>query len=320
MSKLAATQRSRAAHYWPHLEPGDLVDVVAPASSSTPTSLKAALRFVEDFGLVPRVPKDLFSRRELICANTDERRFAHLKAALLSKESKAVWCLRGGYGSNRLLPRLAKLTRPQKSKLVIGYSDITALHNFLNQCWDWPSLHGAMLEGLGNGEGGRRELMDIRKIVFGLEEQIVFKNLMPLNKAARSQKIIKAPVVGGNLTVLMGLFGTSWQIPPKGKILMLEDIGERGYRVDRMLFQMESAGYLKGVRAIIFGDFVGGEEDDGAYLWREVQMTFATQTTVPVLKGLPCGHGIFQRPLPFNTPSILQLGREPSLAVKAGYR
>lgn len=302
---------------WQALEPGDIVEIVAPASDSSSRDLRRAIRFVEEFGLTPKIPKGIFGN-DVVCANTDVKRLSLIQKAILAKDSKAIWCLRGGYGSNRIIPGLARMKPPTESKLFIGYSDITSLHHFFNFFWQWPTIHGSMLEGLGRGEGGRRELADFRRLIYGRENHILFKNLTPMNTAARKSGVVHSQVVGGNLAVLIGTLGTPYQTHAKGKILMLEDIGERGYRVDRMLTHLRQSGYLDQVAAVIFGDFVGGEEDDSSYLWQEVQRRFAKESQFPVLKGLPSGHGAFQRPLPFFTPTELKLGRSPYLKVDSG--
>lgn len=305
---------------WGALEPGDIIDIVAPASASAPSAAKQAIRFVERMGFEPRFPEGL-QAKDLLCSNTDERRFHFLKKALQAKDSKAIWCLRGGYGSMRILSKLDQMRKPlTPPKLFIGYSDITAIHNFLNQQWGWPTLHGTMLEELGRGEGGRRELQDFRNILFRQKKEIEFASLKPMNTLAQKKdKVLHSSCCGGNLAILAASLGTPWQFSAKGKILLLEDIGERGYRVDRMLVQLHQAGVFKGVRALIFGDFVGGQEnrdEDCVYLWKDVQKKFAEESSFPVFQGLPFGHGPFQRPIPLNTPSRLELGRRGRLIVQ----
>jgi muramoyltetrapeptide carboxypeptidase len=303
---------------WYSLQPGDIVEVVAPSSLSSQKDFQNAIKFVEELGLIPRAPKNIFGK-DLLCANTDEMRFQHLKQALLAKDSKIVWSLRGGYGSLRILPQLHQLKKPPSKKLFIGYSDTTGLHNFFNTKWKWPSLHATMLEELGRGEAGRREIQDLTRTLYGLDDELVFKNLKPMNKSARMNKNIHSQVVGGNLAIIAATLGTPWSFKAKDKILVLEDIGERGYRVDRMLVHMEQAGVFEGVKAVIFGDFVGGEENKGedcVYLWKDVQVRFAKESKFPVLKGIPFGHGAFQRPMPFQTPCVLQTGSSPTLSVR----
>ena len=315
VSEIAVNKTSLLENSWQALEPGDVVDIVAPASDSTRKDFKKAIKFVEKFGLIPRFPKDLFGE-DVICSNTDKKRFEHLKKALKAKDSKVIWCLRGGYGSGRLLGSLDKLKKPKQAKLLVGYSDITSLHNFLNNKWNWPTLHASMLEEFGAGFGGRREINDMKRVLFGVSDSMEFRSLTPMNSRARQVKTLRSSVVGGNLCILTSTLGTPWHFNPKGKILAIEEIGERGYQVDRMLNHLHQAGYFKGLRALIFGDFVGGEEKDSSYLWKQVRNRFAKEADFPVLKGLPFGHGSFQRPMPFNTKAELKLGPECHLRVK----
>ena len=116
---------------WSALEPGDIVDIVAPSSGSDREGLQQAMSFIRSLDLVPRFQKGIFGA-DLLCASTDENRFKQLKKAIAAKDSKVIWCLRGGYGSARLLPMLDKLKAPKTAKLLIGYSDITHLHMFVN--------------------------------------------------------------------------------------------------------------------------------------------------------------------------------------------
>ena len=126
---------------WEPLKKGDIVDVVAPGFSISDEKLKAGLEFLKDLGLKPRVPNDLFGE-DIVCSHRDEIRLKHLKNAFLAKDSKAIWCVRGGYGSIRLIEELSKLKKPKQNKLFIGYSDACTIHNYLNQFWGFASLHG----------------------------------------------------------------------------------------------------------------------------------------------------------------------------------
>jgi muramoyltetrapeptide carboxypeptidase len=300
---------------WKPLEPGDVVDIIAPASGTSESGLKKAQEFLERWGLVPRVPDDLYGP-DVLCANSDEKRFEHFKSAIQAKDSKVVWCVRGGYGSVRILPFIHKMKKPTRFKLFIGYSDITALHGYLNMQWNWPTLHSTMLEALGNGAAGRREINDLKSLLFGESTTLSFDHLIPLNSAAEKKKIIHSKIIGGNLAVVCTTLGTPWAMKPKGnEILVLEDIDERGYEVDRMLVHLKQAGILTKMKALIFGDFVGGAEKDNRYVWKAVQKQWAKDLTIPVLKGLPFGHGVFQRPMLLNTTCELKLGSRAKLVV-----
>jgi muramoyltetrapeptide carboxypeptidase len=187
---------------WVSLAPGDIVDVVAPASACSQDELKSAIEYLKELDLVPRIPKDLFDPSEPLLSNSDKYRYAHLKSALFAKDSKVIWCLRGGYGSLRLLPEISRLSRPKAQKLFIGLSDIASLHIFFTQKWGWHTVHGPMLGKLKTRT--RQEQDEINDLVFGRKDQIEFSNLIPLNEPARKKKLINGHVLGGNLMTIQG--------------------------------------------------------------------------------------------------------------------
>src|SRR6185437_2011722 len=295
------------------LEPGDIVDVVAPGFRCTDESLAAGVEFVRSMGLVPRLPRRLFGS-DLLCASSDARRLRHLQRALEAPDSTCVWCIRAGYGAIRLIEPLLAARPPRARKLFIGYSDATTLHFLLNHHWGWPSLHGPLLDRLGSGQVARGEIDELRGVLLGDARRVEFADLVPLNAAARERRTLASRVFGGNLTVLQSMLGTPLQRSPK-QILFLEDVGERGYRVDRMLQHLAQAGTLREVRAIVFGSFIGGREADGKDLVPAVLRRFARTQRVPVIVGTAAGHGERHRPPFFNTPAELLCGRSPRLVV-----
>lgn len=305
------------------LEPvrhGDIVDVVAPASRCTDQELKAALRALRDLGLVPRVPRGLFAK-SLLFSNSDEVRLRQLKAAVYARDSKLIWCVRGGYGALRLMPSIAKWKRPARAKIFIGYSDITTLHTHFNQAWKWPTLHGPLLDRLGRGAMSVKEKKELFGMIFGSVPGAEFTRLRPLNAAAKSSRRIRGVIRGGNLAVLQSGLGTPTGLRGGKHILFLEDIGERPHRVDRMLTQLAQSGCFDGVQAVVFGHFNLTESKDRRGLWNDVVPRFAASMRIPVLAGLPVGHDPkLQFTLPFNTPSELTLGRSPALRVSSGIR
>lgn len=299
--------------HWDHLKYGDIVDVVAPASHSPQERLDEGREWLTSLGLVPRISPGLINPDVFFAAPLEEQ-LTNLKEALYS-ESKAIWCLRGGYGSMRLIPHLIKLRPPKKPKLFIGFSDITALHLFFNQQWKWPTLHGRTISQMNIRHGDTADRKELKKVIFGELKAKTFKGLRPLNKSAEETREIKGKIIGGNLRILQSSLGTSWEVAPKGKILFIEDIAERGYSIDRMLEQMVQARLIhKGLAALVIGDFTGGEEKGGVSLIDEALRRFAQRVDYPVLKGLPCGHGVLKNhTLPLNTKCLLMTGARASL-------
>lgn len=300
----------------PALKPGDVIDVIAPGYGVEPEVLQKAEVALRQFGFQPRIPAELLAPVDFH-SNSDAARWAFLKSALLSKDSSAIWCVRGGYGSNRLLPQLAKLSKPKRQKLLIGISDITSLHQFLNQVWRWPTLHAALLDRVAKGNLPDQHLQETLRCLRGEQVEVVHQ-LQALNPAARACDKTKlgltGVVRGGNLTTLQSSIGTPWSPKFRGCFVFLEDIGERGYRVDRMLEQFVQAGLFRGAKGVLFGHFTGGEEPTtaaqaGHSRVPEALQRFATlQQDLPVWSGIESGHGADLRPVPLQTPAVLQRG------------
>lgn len=304
---------------WSVLKPGDIVDVVAPGYPAPLPEVQAGADFLLNWGLKPRVPKNMI-KPHFIHAHDDEVRFELLKSAIQSKDSQVIWCARGGYGSNRLLPMLAKLKKPKNPKLLIGLSDITSLHTFVVQEWGWSTLHSPILTRMGAGTLPKKNVAEIRDILFGKESEVQFKRLKPLNEAAKKIGKVKSSLVGGNLTVLQSQMGTPWQINADKKLLFIEDLGERGYRIDRMLEQFRQAGVFKKCQGILLGDFIGGEEPStGKNNFSLVFKRWAGDLEIPLFRGIQSGHAQTQRPVPFNTSCVLELEKSHGvLTVQSG--
>jgi muramoyltetrapeptide carboxypeptidase len=296
-----------------HLKEGSIVDVIAPASACPRSELMGGLRYLKSIGLKPRMSSRIFGKTKLF-ANTDTERLKQLKAALLAPDSDAIWCVRGGYGSIRLLPELAKLHRPKKFKWLLGFSDITNLHAFLNFEWGWPSLHAPILARFGRGAAGTQEKIETNTLLFGTDHYLAHK-LTPLNAAAKKTARINSTVCGGNMACLQASIGTKFTIDPKKKILFFEDVSERPHRMDRMLTQMEQVGWFRQASAVVFGDMSGLTPPDEKVVWDDVVERFAKSQKIPVLRGVKAGHGKLQRTIPFLTQADLKLGPDPRLEI-----
>lgn len=303
---------------WAALKPGDVIDVIAPGSRTSGEELYKGLKFLEACGFKIRASKNIFGQ-DVICANSDGERLRQLQHALYSEDSKAVWCVRGGYGAIRLSAEMAKWKAPKTSKLLIGYSDVSTIHQFLNQFWKWPSLHGPLLDRLGRGEVPPNDVAELKSLLKGELTDVQFSYLNPMNRAAMKKSTVSAPVYGGNLMVMGSVLGTPLQ-KNSGGILFFEERGERGYRVDRLLMQMELAGMFKAAKAIVFGDFIGGLEPDGKDMVTPVLARFAERMSIPVFSGVPAGHGETQRPVFFNTSAVLKCGDAGVLTISSGVK
>lgn len=280
---------------WTPLKKGDLVDVVAPGARSDIEDLNKSLEILNSWGLRVRLQKGM-SGKTPYYSNEDKIRAQGLWEAIQAKDSKAIWCLRGGYGCQRLLP-FFKNKKPQKIKPFLGYSDITILHQFFSQNWGWQTLHAPVLDGLHEKTSKTKKLT--KDVLMGTVNEFTFTGVKPLNEMAKTKKV-NSRLAGGNLNVLTCLLGTPYEPDFKSKLLFLEDVHERGYALDRLFVQLEQAGKLKGLKGIVLGDFTGGLERDGADHKKWALKAFANSVKFPVWYGLKAGHEKTNYPLPIG--------------------
>lgn len=283
------------------LNPHDTVEIIAPASRCNDQRLTEIKALLASWQLNCIVSDTLFGP-DLLCANTDEARFTNLLDALHRPETKAIICARGGYGSMRLIPRLAGVTAPPAPKLLIGMSDITALHLFIQQHWQWPTVHASLSPDLLS----KASLAATRSLLFNQSASLAWK-YTPYNRPAETMGRIQTSVTGGNLSLLQASVGTIWEMKPKGKLILIEEVGERAYRIDRMLSHLDQAGLFKEATGILFGDFLEGLEPNGTSLIDPVLRRFAQNCACPVLKIAGIGHGPINFPMPLGTPAVVDV-------------
>lgn len=294
----------------PILQPGDSVEIIAPASRCSDSELTSLKNLLTSWQLDCIVAENIFGH-DLFCANSDAVRLQHLKNALTHPTTKAIICARGGYGSMKLLPGLAELAPPKSAKLFVGMSDITALQLYLQQKWHWPTIHGALAPERFSPES----IASLKSILFGETKQVEFRELIPLNHAAKQQQVINTKIVGGNLCLVQTSIGTSWQIDARENILLLEEVGERGYRIDRMLEHLQQVGIFQQARAILLGDFLQGAEPNGTSLVNDALKRFAERCDMPVVQVKNVGHGYINLPMPLGVDASLKTGHTVELVI-----
>jgi len=285
---------------WARLEQGDIIDVVAPSSSNlSEEQIKASLQQIENAGYKVRYPADLVSTDHIFHANNDEYRIKSMKLALLAEDSKAIWALRGGYGAAKVIQGLLDLgVKPPKEKVLIGFSDITALHLFLSESWGWHPIHGAVLSQSGNPKFNQKNFDPIISML-GSHNSCFDLAGLSLVSAKAPVCPINGELSGGNLCLIQTSIGTPWQMTGEGKILIIEDGNERGYRIDRMLHHLLQAGILKGVKAMVC-NFTGGDESDGTNLIAPALRDFASLVDFPIFTYAGIGHGYNNAPFVYG--------------------
>ena len=263
------------------LRAGDAVAVVAPAGPLARERFEKGAEVLRGLGLRLVYDERLFARDRYL-AGPDAQRLSLLQAALDDPTVTAVWSARGGYGLTRLLPQLRLRQLRDHPKLVIGFSDVTALHAALGAV-GVGSLHGPNVGQVG--ELTPRALARLKDALFSWLPPEPIGGAVPLRRG-KAQGVL----LGGNLTLLASLVGTPHLPSFAGSILLLEDVGEAPYRIDRALTQLRNAGAFEGLRGLALGTFVRCDDRAGACLTRDVLAALAIELAVPAAIDFPIGH------------------------------
>jgi muramoyltetrapeptide carboxypeptidase len=260
---------------------------VAPAGPFDHESFETGINIISARYRVQYDPGILQRHRYL--AGDDSRRLQELSRALVDPSPRAIFCARGGYGTMRLL---RTLTAPSAAKPLIGFSDITALHQW-QQCHGFTSIHGPVLTQLG-----RLGVATYERLFSLLESSRPAEPLQGTSTFVGGTA--EGPLLGGNLSVFTRLIGTPFLPALEGAILLLEDVGERPYSLDRMWTHLELAGVFRKVSGIVLGAFTHCEERDATYTSQEVMRDLALATGLPCAAGFPIGHGDSNEPVPLG--------------------
>ncbi len=277
-----------------NLKKGDLIDVIAPSSAGKdPKHLDLSIQYYSELGYKILYPDNMLDFENTFHANTDEFRSNTLINALINNKSKVVWCWKGGYGSSKLIPDLLKIKKPSDEKVFIGFSDITALHIFLNQNWGWKTIHGASFSNPIRQEFDPKNTKDVLDLLTGAQQNIIINDLVKLS----GFDTVSGFITGGNLSMLEQSIGTAWQVDMTDKIVILEDVDERGYRVDRMLDHLLQADILNKAKAVVFGQFTNSKESDDSDNIPIAIEQFSKKVSYPIFRTNLIGHGF--RNIPF---------------------
>ncbi len=277
------------------LKQGDRVAIVSPASPPSSDQWKKGIEVLESWGLEV-IRSENYLAKHFGLAGTDEERRSDMQHMLDDPTMKAIFPLRGGYGSSRFLDQLDFKSYRQNPKWIVGFSDITALlcHSDALQI---ASIHGPMPNNFCQ-KGGEDALHALKNLLFqGITSISIPAH--PLNRTGE----VEAEIIGGNLSLLAHLIGSESFPNPAGKILFIEEVGERRYHVDRMLVQLKRAGYFKDLKGIIIGGFTDCDEaklEIGKTV-EELVLEHCAETNFPIAFDFPAGHIPNNFALPFGT-------------------
>lgn len=272
------------------LFPGARVALVAPASAVSEEALQAALDLVHSLELeAVTYPSCFYANRDGYFAANDAQRAEDINRAFADPKIDGVWCTRGGYGAHRILPLLDGETIRKNPKWFGGYSDVTALHTYLNQTCGLETYHCTMASTEPNPN--EYTLYWLKKALFGgLSGALCNPEEQPA--AVLVPGAAGGTLCGGNLSLLAASLGTPWEIDTKGKILFLEDIGEKTYRVDSMLTQLRNAGKFEDCAGILLGAWTDcvPEIPERTLTLKEIFSQLIVPAGKPAIMDIACGH------------------------------
>lgn len=280
------------------LRRGDRIGVIAPAGCVEPDALFKGIEAIRKQGYEVEWPSRILDSKGYLAG--DERNRADDLINFFDREDiKAIFCARGGFGSAQLLPYLIGSDFLPIPKIFAGYSDITILLNWLNNQFGIVTFHAPMVAmEMAHGLSDRTE-----EAFWGLLTGETPPWRVELGEVIRSGKV-EGEMVGGCLSVVVTTLGTPYEIETNGKLLFLEDIGERPYRIERMLTHLRMAGKLDHLAGLVFGEFTNCESEGSRTVLQIIREMFA-QTPYPVVTGMPAGHGKEHITLPFGVRMVL---------------
>jgi len=291
------------------LEPGATIAIAAPGGPVDPARLEEGAALWRDAGFRVVQRDDVAARRGYL-AGDDKRRVQELASWIKDRRVDAIVCARGGYGCDRILDRFDAAAFRAARKPLIGYSDITALLLWQKRHAGLMGFHGPMLE--------RGKELD-REVFADLLAQLAGAVAQPLVGRGEGGGRGEGRLVGGSLTMVAASIGTDWEIDTRGAILLLEEVGERPYRVDRMLQQLRGAGKLAGLAGVGIGDV--STCHDPKYPSpeaEEVILEVLRPLRVPLVLGLPFGHTPRNRAWPFGARATIDGRRGEVRVLEAG--
>jgi muramoyltetrapeptide carboxypeptidase len=278
-----------------HLSPGDLVGVVAPAAAIERSHLERGVGVLASMGFRVKVSERALARSGIL-AGDDRDRAGELEAYFADPEVKAIFAARGGYGCGRLLPMLNWDAIADTPKIFVGFSDETFLLNTLVDRAGMIAMHGPMVAmDLARGLSPR-SFDHLKRLLMGEIGEFA----IDAREVVRPG-VAEGELIGGCLSVIVAMLGTSFAPRFDGRVIFIEDVGEKAYRIDRMLVQLRQAGALERAAGVVFGAIrpVEGDEQEGRLIARFI----AEQTgdlKCPVLSGVEAGHGSENFTLPFG--------------------
>lgn len=260
------------------------IGIISTAKKLTISELSPALEWLKKLK-IPFVLGNHIYCSDNQFAGTDKQRASDLQTMILRNDISVIWCARGGYGTARILDLVDFSPLKNQHKWIVGYSDITALHNHLNS-QNIPTLHATM--PINVSENSREALQSLEHFLFDKENIYQWKNDFSLNMKQK----IEAEIVGGNLSVIYSLLGSQSSIYTKEKILLLEDLDEYLYHIDRMILNLKRNGIFDNLKALLVGGFTKMHDNPIPFgkSVKEIIWEHCQEFSFPIIFNTPSGH------------------------------
>ncbi len=289
---------------------GDTILLLSPAGyiKGELEAIQNALDSLKSWDLNYKLSTHIFDRKGSF-AGDDNSRAKDFQNAINNPNIKAIWCTRGGYGSVRIIDKINFNPLLKNPKWIIGYSDITALHNKIHNL-GLQSIHGVMPLNFKNpSENKIKAIQSLKNILFGIKNKYKIESSL-YNKLGTTKGVI----VGGNLTLLHTMLGSKTSINTTNKILYIEDVGEYMYSIDRMLYSLKRAGYFKNCKGLIVGSFTNTKDNDEPFAKNieEIILQVLKEYDFPILFDFPAGHQEDNRALILGAKVKLSVKKEIS--------
>jgi muramoyltetrapeptide carboxypeptidase len=285
----------------PYLVKGDTVAITCPAKK-LPHNINDAVKLLESWGLKVILGETVNASWNQF-AGTDELRASDIQQFLNNPEVKAIFAARGGYGTIRIIDKLDFNSFKEQPKWIIGFSDITVLHSHIQALYQTESIHGQM--PLTIPDGSKPSLESLRKALFNEPLEYHYTSEIP-NKSGQAKGVL----IGGNLTLMVMMAGSTSEQDYTDKILFLEDVGEYLYSLDRMMWNLKRAGKLDNLKGLIVGSFTEMKDNDIPFGQNaeEIILSHVAEYNYPVCFNFPAGH--------INDNQALILGRKVKMTVQ----
>jgi muramoyltetrapeptide carboxypeptidase len=271
-----------------YLKPGDTIAIVCPAGYMPAEKAQTCINTLQDWGYRVKTGSTLGGDSSNYFSGTDEQRLDDFQQMLDEAEVKAILCGRGGYGIGRIIDQIDFSKFEKDPKWIIGFSDVTILHAHIHSNYKIATLHAPMASAFNDGGAGLEYVQSLRLALEGKKA----KYDCPVHSFNRKGEAV-GELVGGNLSLLAHLVGTSSAIKTKGKILFLEDVGEYLYNTDRMLYQLKRSGKLDRLAGLIIGRFTENKDTErpfGKSVY-EIIHELVKDYEYPVCFDFPVSHG-----------------------------